>query len=286
MADSAPGVPMSPGYGGYESTTLQPYYTTYDTTILQHHAAPSYYTESPQYYSSPSYTTKGKSTTPRLPNTTPTRHQSTTLLHSLLQLITMRFPHSTPPRHRSTTPLHIMVNYGVVLLLGVVSLMVGSAMVYRCLLGMAAYYTEVSSATPPWIESITPQLMLPQLTTLNARSIFLPRATLPKGRELRRGSKYYITKAPENTRKLWCRATVNVVTMMAGSTTDVLISPGYGGYQQQHTQQPLTTLRLASAKPPRLQSITPQFMLVQATTQKLRSNFLPRFTTFTTPPPY
>jgi hypothetical protein len=53
-------------------------------------------------------------------------------------------------------------------------------------------------------------------------------------------------------RKLWCRAAVSVVIMMAGSTTGVPISPGYGGHQQQHTQQPLTTLGPASAKPPRL----------------------------------
>ncbi|EFX88048.1 hypothetical protein DAPPUDRAFT_234744 [Daphnia pulex] len=66
MAGSATGVPMSPGC-----------YTD-APQVLQHHAAPSYYTESPQYYSSPSITTKGKSTTPRLPNTTPTRHQTST----------------------------------------------------------------------------------------------------------------------------------------------------------------------------------------------------------------
>jgi hypothetical protein len=47
---------------------------------------------------------------------------------------------------------------------------------------------RLSSATPSRLQIITPQLMLPQATTLNARSICLPRATLPKGRELRLGS--------------------------------------------------------------------------------------------------
>jgi hypothetical protein len=35
---------MSPGYGGYQSTTLPPYYST--STI----AAPAYYTTAPNYY--------------------------------------------------------------------------------------------------------------------------------------------------------------------------------------------------------------------------------------------
>ncbi|XP_046633997.1 uncharacterized protein LOC124313229 [Daphnia pulicaria] len=45
---------------------------------------------------------------------------------------------------------------------------------------------------------------------------------------------------------------LGVVSLMAGSTTAVPISPGYGGYQQQHTQQPLTTLKVASATPLRI----------------------------------
>jgi hypothetical protein len=65
---------------------------------------------------------------------------------------------------------------------------------------------------------------------------------------------------------LWLHAAVRVVTLMSGSITNVPISLGYGGYQQQHTQQPVTTLRPPSATPPRLEGIIPQFMLPRATT--------------------
>jgi hypothetical protein len=58
-------------------------------------------------------TPKRLSAIPRPLITTPPRHQSTTLQHSLLQLITSRLPNTTPPRHRSTTPLHIMGKYSV-----------------------------------------------------------------------------------------------------------------------------------------------------------------------------
>jgi hypothetical protein len=76
--------------------------------------------------------------------------------------------------------------------------------------------------------------------------------------------------------KLWIRAGASVVTLKAGSITGLPISPGYGGHQQQDTQQPFTALRPQSATPPRLQIITLQFMLIRATTQKLRRIFLPR----------
>ncbi|EFX84084.1 hypothetical protein DAPPUDRAFT_239369 [Daphnia pulex] len=42
MAGSTTGVQMSPEYGAYQSTTLSPYYTTYDTT--------SCYTDASKYY--------------------------------------------------------------------------------------------------------------------------------------------------------------------------------------------------------------------------------------------
>jgi hypothetical protein len=44
MVGSTTGVPMSPGYGGYESTTLLSYYSTLTN------AAPAYYTKAPKYY--------------------------------------------------------------------------------------------------------------------------------------------------------------------------------------------------------------------------------------------
>jgi hypothetical protein len=70
---------------------------------------------------------------------------------------------------------------------------------------------------------------------------------------------------------------LGVVSLMAESTTGVLMSPGYGGYQtatppsptqQPHTQQPVTT-------PPRLESITPQLLMPRAATPKPRSITLP-----------
>ncbi|EFX88047.1 hypothetical protein DAPPUDRAFT_311574 [Daphnia pulex] len=78
-----------------------------------------------------------------------------------------------------------LVNYGVVLLLGVVSLMAGSVMVYRSLLGMAAYYTEVYKCyTTMYPEYYTTAHVAPT----------------------------YYAECPK---KLWCRAAANVVTMMA-----------------------------------------------------------------------
>jgi hypothetical protein len=47
IAGSTTGVPMSRGYGGYQTATSPPSYSTYATT--------SYYTEAHKYYSDPSY---------------------------------------------------------------------------------------------------------------------------------------------------------------------------------------------------------------------------------------
>jgi len=58
-------------------------------------------------------TPKRLRTIPRPLITTPARHRSTTLQHTLLQLNTPRFPSTTPPRHRNTTQLDIMGKYSV-----------------------------------------------------------------------------------------------------------------------------------------------------------------------------
>ncbi|EFX80811.1 hypothetical protein DAPPUDRAFT_243221 [Daphnia pulex] len=86
MAGSTTGVPMSSGYGDYQtSTSAAPAYYTealkcysikapvYYSTA---HVALSYYAECPKYFF-PSYTTEGSSTTSRLPSTTSPRHRST-----------------------------------------------------------------------------------------------------------------------------------------------------------------------------------------------------------------
>ncbi|EFX67850.1 hypothetical protein DAPPUDRAFT_260982 [Daphnia pulex] len=67
MAGVTTGVPMSSGYGGYQTATPPSYYTTkstyatstyytephkYYTTEL---SAPAYYTDALKYYSAPSY---------------------------------------------------------------------------------------------------------------------------------------------------------------------------------------------------------------------------------------
>jgi hypothetical protein len=49
MAASTTGVLMSPGYGGYQATAAEDYYTTlppYYTTSI--YAKPTYYTEAPK----------------------------------------------------------------------------------------------------------------------------------------------------------------------------------------------------------------------------------------------
>ncbi|EFX85859.1 LOW QUALITY PROTEIN: hypothetical protein DAPPUDRAFT_237487 [Daphnia pulex] len=252
------------------------------------YAALSYYTESPLYYSSPSYTTKGSITTPMLRSTTPLRQL---LLRYSTPKCLSAVPRAlifTPPRHRSTTatyaaPAHYTeapqhyttkaleyytttyhVNNGVVLLLGVVSLMVGSTTGVPMSPGYGGYQSttlpcrltikhqlpllqlttlRLSSATPPRLQITTPQLMLPQATTLNARSIF-SRATLPKGR----GSQVLHHKGigvqkrsntTQNHGTLWRCAIVNVATVMSGSTTGVPISPGYGGLEHSTTTEVL-----------------------------------------------
>jgi hypothetical protein len=123
----------SPGYGGYQTATPPPYYTTtYATTsyytenaqlgLQLHHqgsrctttyAAPSYYTAAPKYFSSPIYTTKAHVHTSEarkyytnqgtwdytftyaVQSTTALRHRTTTRLYMLLNL-----------RHRGSSLLH------------------------------------------------------------------------------------------------------------------------------------------------------------------------------------
>ncbi len=77
MAGSTTGVPMSPGYGGYQTATHPPYYpkatyatTNYCTKVYKYYttkapefytityAAPSHYADVLKYYSAPSYYTK------------------------------------------------------------------------------------------------------------------------------------------------------------------------------------------------------------------------------------
>jgi hypothetical protein len=70
MAGFTTGVPMSPGYGGNQTATSPPYYTTrkyaitdyYTTKTTEYYTptydAPSYYTEAQKYNSAPSYITK------------------------------------------------------------------------------------------------------------------------------------------------------------------------------------------------------------------------------------
>jgi hypothetical protein len=90
MTGSTTGVPMSLGYGGYQSTTYDApayfseapkYYTTkasenYTTT----YAAPAYYTEASKYYSAPSYYTEAPTyytTTAAEYYTEPTKYYTT-----------------------------------------------------------------------------------------------------------------------------------------------------------------------------------------------------------------
>jgi hypothetical protein len=69
ITGSTTGIPMSPGYGRYQTSTPPPYYTTtyattsYYTEAPDYHtavyAAPAYYTEAPKYYTTkaPEYPT-------------------------------------------------------------------------------------------------------------------------------------------------------------------------------------------------------------------------------------
>jgi hypothetical protein len=131
MAGLTTGVPMSPGYGGYESTTLLSYYSTltnaapayytkapkyYTTKASEYYtttyASPSHYTEAPKYASASSYTTTTRLTTQRLlllrttlnRNTTP-RLQFTTPQPTLHLATTPRHLSTTLPRHLSIIPL-------------------------------------------------------------------------------------------------------------------------------------------------------------------------------------
>jgi hypothetical protein len=160
---------------------------------------------------------------------------------------------------------------------------------------------RLSSATPSRLQIITPQLMLPQATTLNARSICLPRATLPKGRELRLGSQVLhhqgtgVQKRSNTTQKrswvniflffmeMWINSILFLIANMLvffNINVQIICLVQYGvvllWMLQQWwlvrplvwrlllgvmgvniPQQPVTTLRPSSATPPRLQNITP-----------------------------
>jgi hypothetical protein len=89
MDGSTTSVPMSPGYGGYQTTTLPSYYTktTYATTGCCTTKAPEFTPElvMPQATTPTPRATlpKSLSTTPRRPSTTPLRHQNPTRLRML-----------------------------------------------------------------------------------------------------------------------------------------------------------------------------------------------------------
>jgi hypothetical protein len=76
-AGSITGVPMSPGYGGYQSITPTPYYTTSTFAKNGYYTEAHYYytTKAPEYYTeadaAPSYIIKR--TTPRLQSTKTTK---------------------------------------------------------------------------------------------------------------------------------------------------------------------------------------------------------------------
>jgi hypothetical protein len=109
MAGSTTGVPMSPGYGGCQTATPRPYYTTttyattgsYTTkaqecsTII--HDAPSCYTESRSRILSRVTSPESCITTPRFPSTTSLRQRNTTRI-CMLPLTT------TPRPGRITVP--------------------------------------------------------------------------------------------------------------------------------------------------------------------------------------
>jgi hypothetical protein len=79
---------------------------------------------------------------------------------------------------------------------------------------------------------------------------------------------------------------LGVGSLMAGLTTGVPMSPGYGGYQTTtaasdcttttYTQRAVTALRPPSTTPPMLQIIIQNHKLSRVTTQKPRSIILPR----------
>ncbi|EFX85614.1 hypothetical protein DAPPUDRAFT_98702 [Daphnia pulex] len=154
IAESTTVAPMSHGYGGYQTATSVPNYTTYATT--------GYYTEAHKYYSTP------------IPATIP-----------MLQLISPLSPTSTaPPRHRNSTPhptpLQLLHRRSKTLH----HQRTGVLRDYVCYpsllpqLSTPAYYTEapkyssapastptLQNTTPPENRSTTRLRMLPQLTT-------------------------------------------------------------------------------------------------------------------------
>ncbi|EFX88412.1 hypothetical protein DAPPUDRAFT_234437 [Daphnia pulex] len=228
-------------------TTKAPEYYT------ETYAAPAYYTEAPQYY-------------------------------------------TTKALEYYTTTYH--VNNGVVLLLGVVSSMAGSTTGVPMSPGYGGYQStilpcsltikhklpllqlttlRIPSAPPSRLQIITPQLMLPQTTTLNLHYQMVEYYV--------EAPKFYITKAPEykngrilhrsNHGTLWRCAIVNVATVTVGSTTGVPISPGYGGREHIATTgyytEALQVLHHKGSK-----TLHHDLCCPDVTTQKLRSIFIPR----------
>ncbi|EFX85229.1 LOW QUALITY PROTEIN: hypothetical protein DAPPUDRAFT_237697 [Daphnia pulex] len=103
IAESTTVAPMSHGYGGYQTATSLPNYTTYATTGY-YTEAHNYYTDAPAYFTieahkycttkaSEYYTTShaAPASTPTLQNTTPPENRSTTRLRMLPQLTTPAF---------------------------------------------------------------------------------------------------------------------------------------------------------------------------------------------------
>ncbi|EFX88370.1 hypothetical protein DAPPUDRAFT_234547 [Daphnia pulex] len=207
------GVLMSSGYGGYETAT--PHVTSLQI-ITPQLRCPELLHRIPEISSSPSYAIKGSSTTPR-------------------PLI--------------ITPLHIMVNYFVVLLLGVVSLMAESttgvlkspgdggyqsttppSYYATTTYDTASYYTEA----PKYYTTKEPEYY----TTTNAAQAYY--TEVPKYYSApsyyTEVSTYYTTKTVEYyTQVIMVNSglllLLGVESLMVGLTTGVPMSPGYGGYQ-------------------------------------------------------
>ncbi|XP_046450629.1 mucin-12-like [Daphnia pulex] len=117
MAGLTTGVSMSPGYGGYQTTT-----PASDCTTTTTYATTSYYTEASKYYTTniPDCIQKHKlsrvtTQKPRsiiLPRVPPPSHRSITQLRMQRQLTTPRFSRTTllsatPPRLQLITPLTV-----------------------------------------------------------------------------------------------------------------------------------------------------------------------------------
>ncbi|EFX79788.1 hypothetical protein DAPPUDRAFT_244506 [Daphnia pulex] len=138
------------------------------------YATPAYYTEAPHYYNTGAPTSTKSSTTlkPALPRATTPTYRSITVRKRSRQKKVLEL--QCPIRHQllssSCNRFAIMVNYGVVLLLGVVSLMAGST----AGVAMSPWYGGNQTLTPP--PSYTTNA-----TTSSCTDVF----------------KYYTTKAPE-----------------------------------------------------------------------------------------